>query len=42
MSVDWGAALYQQFINKGDDNYLTEYLAHCTLSPEIVLDVIKK
>ncbi|XP_027210422.2 spatacsin [Penaeus vannamei] len=42
LSVDWGAALYQQFINKGDENYLTEYLAHCTLSPEIVLDVIKK
>lgn len=41
-TVDWGAALYQQYVNKGDESYLTEYLATFRLFPEVMLDVVKK
>uniref|UniRef100_A0A0P4W2S9 Spatacsin C-terminal domain-containing protein n=1 Tax=Scylla olivacea TaxID=85551 RepID=A0A0P4W2S9_SCYOL len=41
-TVDWGAALYHQFVRGGDESYLTEYLAVFTLTPEVTLDVVKK
>ncbi|XP_069160360.1 spatacsin isoform X2 [Procambarus clarkii] len=40
--VDWSVALYQQYVNNGDESYLTEYLATFKLSPEVMLDVVKK
>ncbi|XP_071550265.1 spatacsin [Panulirus ornatus] len=41
-TVDWGVALYQQYVKKGDESYLTEYLATFKLAPEVMLDVVKK
>lgn len=41
-AVDWGAALYYQFVNGGDETYLAEYLATFTLTPEVMLNVVKK
>lgn len=41
-AVDWGAALYYQFVHGGDETYLVEYLATFTLTPEVMLNVVKK
>ena len=41
-TVDWGAALYHQFVRGGDESYLAEYLAVLSLTPEVTLDVVKK
>ncbi|XP_042210291.1 spatacsin-like [Homarus americanus] len=41
-TVDWGTALYQQYVKNGDESYLTDYLATFKLSPEIMLEVVKK
>lgn len=41
-AVDWGAALYHQFVHGGDETYLVEYLATFTLTPEVMLNIVKK
>ncbi|KAK4314797.1 hypothetical protein Pmani_013942 [Petrolisthes manimaculis] len=41
-SVDWGAALYHQYIKLGQEAYLTEYLATFRLSSQILLQVVNK
>lgn len=41
-SVDWGAALYHQYVKFGQETYLTEYLATFRLSSQILLQVVNK
>ncbi|KAK7078579.1 hypothetical protein SK128_028399 [Halocaridina rubra] len=40
--VDWSAAIYNQYVVNGNESYLAEYLDYSFLSPDIVLDVVKK
>ena len=41
-SPDWAASLYEQFVDRGDQAYLEAFLSNVPLTPDLVLNVVKK